>query len=235
MHPKEWGFYKDVAYPLILEKKASLFVVYDEEQPIAITYSYHSDGTILDAITVFDIDYKKFNLGYVNNLKLIEWCLANNIKTLDFSKGYFHYKKRLGNLEYNFEYHIFYDSKSICASLIALFLIKYFELKQVLRDKKVNEKLHRITFWMRNKSNKNKSRLQYEFFNIEQGFKKEELTEVDLKSKNNDFLKPIIFDFLYLNNESFKNLKIHRVINDNTLFIIQIKPNNANSVLRILN
>jgi len=85
MHPVEWEFYKEVAYPLILESKASLFVLYDNETPIAITYNYHSENIVFDAITVFDIDY---------------------IKYLDFSKRYFDYKKRICPIEYNFEYHV---------------------------------------------------------------------------------------------------------------------------------
>ncbi|MGB5668553.1 MAG: GNAT family N-acetyltransferase [Maribacter sp.] len=235
LEKQEWDFYYEVAYPMILEKKAGLFVIYNGSQPIGVTLNYFSEDILFDAITVFDIDYAKFHLGSITIMKLIEWSIQQNIKIFDFSKGYFDYKKRWATKEYDFEYHIYHDPSSISSKAVAILLKNFFRAKQFLRDKKVNEKLHQLTFWLRNKSNKNKSSLQYEFSNVEQGFKKEELTEVDLKSKDNDFLKPIIFDFLYLNNESFKNLKIHRVIDDNSLFIIQRKPNNVNSALRILN
>ena len=221
MHPKEWGFYKDVAYPLILEKKASLFVVYDEEQPIAITYSYHSDGTILDTITVFDIDYKKFNLGYVNNLKLIEWCLKNNIKKLDFSKGYFDYKKRLGNLKYDFEYHIYYDSSSNTSRFLAFLIKTYFDTKSYLRNKKINEKFHRITYWLKNKNSRKKKDLIYEFSNVEKEYRQEEMAKIDINSGESNLLKKIVFDFLYLKNESIKDVQISKVINENAKYLIE--------------
>jgi len=223
MQPKEWRFYKDVAYSLILENKASLFVVYDRELPIAITYNYHTDTSIIDAITVFDIDYSKFNLGYVNNLKLIEWCLENDIKRLDFSKGYFDYKKRLGNLQYNFEYHIFYDANSIVSKSYASLVKKYFELKQYMRDKKLNEKLHKITFWLKNVDVNEEREFTYEFVKIEKDHNWEQLNEIDIDKTNNIALKKIVFDFQYLNKESFKDVKIFDVVDENSIYLLRGK------------
>ena len=94
LNSEEWNFYYEVAYTLILEKKASIYVIYDNNQPIGVTLSYFSEDTLFDAITVFDIDYFKFHLGSVTIMKLIEWCVENHIKILDFSKGYFEYKRR---------------------------------------------------------------------------------------------------------------------------------------------
>ena len=37
LNEKEWNFYYDVAYPLIVEKKAALFVVYDNDKPIGLS------------------------------------------------------------------------------------------------------------------------------------------------------------------------------------------------------
>ena len=53
-------FYRDVALPMILEKKASLFVVYEDSNPIALRLNYFSENTLFHAITTFDIDYSKF-------------------------------------------------------------------------------------------------------------------------------------------------------------------------------
>jgi CelD/BcsL family acetyltransferase involved in cellulose biosynthesis len=91
---KEWSFYHDVAYQLILEKKASLYVIYNNDKPIGVTLCYLSDDKLFDAITVFDIDYFKFHLGTVTIMELIEWCIDNGFKNLDFFKGYFEYKTR---------------------------------------------------------------------------------------------------------------------------------------------
>ena len=62
-----------------------------------------SEDTLFDAITVFDIDYSKFHLGSITIMKLIEWCIENEIKILDFSKGYFEYKRRWCTKIYDFE------------------------------------------------------------------------------------------------------------------------------------
>lgn len=223
MEAKEWSFYKDVAYSLILEKKASLFVLYNGKLPIAITYSYHTDTSLIDAITVFDIDYTKFNLGYVNNLKLIDWCLENNIKQLDFSKGYFDYKKRLGNLEYNFEYHVYYDNSSIISRSYAFLIKKYFELKQYMRDKKINEKLHKITYWLKNLNATKEKEINYKFINLEKEDYQKGLNEIDINESKNASLKKMVFDFQYLNQESFEDVKIFNVVNENSIYLLKGK------------
>lgn len=143
---KEWNFYREVSYPMILEKRASLFVTFDSEKPIGIMLNYMSGKILFGAMTVFDIEYSKFNVGSVNIMKLIEWCMANDFKILDFSKGAFHYKKRWANLEYDFEYHILFDPKALYSKCLAYMLASYFRLKQYLRDKKVNERFHKISF-----------------------------------------------------------------------------------------
>ena len=84
LNSDEWDFYYDVAYPMILEKKASLFVIYHDAKPIGVTLNYLSEEILFDAITVFDIDYAKFHLGSINIMKLIEWCLERNFMALDF-------------------------------------------------------------------------------------------------------------------------------------------------------
>ena len=152
LDPDEWNFYHDVAFPLIIERKASLFVIYDNDKPIAVTLNYLSDDILFAAITVFDIDYAKFNVGSATIMKQIEWCLVNKIKILDFSKGFFDYKERWGNKKYDFEYHIYYDKKSFLSNSLAYSLKTFFLLKQTLRDKHVNEKLHKLTFMLKNKN-----------------------------------------------------------------------------------
>jgi CelD/BcsL family acetyltransferase involved in cellulose biosynthesis len=119
LNVNEWNFYYEVVYPLILEKKASLQVIYDGKKPIGVTLNYFSDTILFDAITVFDIDYSKFHLGSITIMKLIEWSIDNKFKIFDFTKGYFDYKKRWATRQYDFEYHILYDSSSLKAKLIA--------------------------------------------------------------------------------------------------------------------
>lgn len=133
-----WTFYEDLIYPLILEKKASQNVIYDNEQPIAMSINFIDGQTLIVAIRSFDISYHKMNIGNIEVFKLIEWCISNGITTLDFSKGEVDYKKRWSNDVYEFHHHILYDSSSITSSIIGKSMANYFKFKQYLRDKNVN-------------------------------------------------------------------------------------------------
>lgn len=146
LEPQEWAFYKDLVYPLILEKKASLFVIYHENTPIAVSLNYFSKNILFYAITGFDIDFSKYNVGKVHLMELYKWCFEQKIEIFDFSKGYYDYKKRWGDKEYHFENHIFYDSKSISSIVIANFIARFFKLKQFLRDKNINKKLSQLLY-----------------------------------------------------------------------------------------
>ncbi len=156
LRESEWNFYKEVAYPMIEQKKAALFVIYHEDIPISVTLNFLADEILFDAITVFDIDYYKFHLGSVNVRKLIEWCLDNKIKILDFSKGHFDYKLRWANKTYHFDYHLIYNPRSVPARLLALVFKWYFQTKNYLREKKINETYHKLTYRLARKSTSRK-------------------------------------------------------------------------------
>lgn len=142
-----WDFYKDVLFPLINEKKVALFVLYDGAKPIAMSFSFVYDDIFVVALRTFDVSYSsRLAIGNVEIYYLIEWCINNGIKTLDFSKGETEYKERWCDVEYNYEHHVIYDSKSIKAKANALILAKKFAFKQYLRDKKVNALVTRITY-----------------------------------------------------------------------------------------
>lgn len=220
LNPKEWNFYYDVVYPMILEKKASLFIIYDGDIPIGVTLNYFSEGTLFDAITVFDIDYAKFHLGSVTIMKIIEWCLEQEIKIFDFSKGYFDYKTRWANKDYNFEYHIYYDSGSLISRGIAYFISNYFKLKQYLRYKRVNEKFHQVVYKLRSENSTIDKNFKYEFREIPENYKTENLIEIDFNTTSNSNIKLIVFDFLYLNTECISDIKIYKITNKDKTFIL---------------
>lgn len=226
LDPKEWNFYYDVAYPMILEKKASLFVIYEGPTPIGVTLCYFSEDILFDAITVFDIDYEKFHLGSITIMKLMEWSLEKKIKIFDFSKGYFDYKKRWANEEYYFEYHVYHDSNSLKAKIIAWFIFEFFSLKQKLRDKKINEKLHKLRFHLKNNKVGDTIKPTYQFSDLEPDKNTLELIDIDFKQPQYSVLTTVVFDFLYLNNEELKNIRVQQVKNDESLFVISGKTIN---------
>jgi len=221
LDPAEWNFYYDVAYSMILEKKASLFVIYDGDKPIGVTLGYLSEDIFFDAITVFDIDYSKFHLGSINIMKLIEWCKDHKLKVFDFSKGHFDYKKRWATKSYDFEYHIYFDRSSLLSQIIAYSFKSFFSLKQELRRLHINEILHKLAFRLKNKKLQLKEVNKYSLIDDNTPITSHQLKQIDPFAKEYEFLKSAIFDFLYLKQENCKMLDVYLVTNEQNTYIFK--------------
>ena len=141
-----WDFYLDLMHQLILDKKVVFNVIYDGDNPIAMSLNFVYDDIVAIAIRSFNVDYYKYNLGNYEIYKLFDWCIENNIRILDFSKGEVDYKSRWSTHTYDFNYHVIYDSKSIICTLKAKTLINIFAFKQLLRDKGINLLYSKIIF-----------------------------------------------------------------------------------------
>lgn len=220
---EEWDFYYNVSYALIKEKKASLFVVYQGNIPIAITLNYLSENILFHGITVFDVDYSKFHLGKVALKNLFVWCFENNIQYFDFSKGYFDYKTHWSNLSYNFEYHLLYDRSSIPISLLALAIKQYFKLKQYLRDKNLNNTLHRLTYLYKKKHIKSRSIAKFNFYEISKEYKDSELIKINILKKEFKSILKIVNEFLFLYKETLKDLIVLKVLEEESTYIFKGK------------
>ncbi len=220
LDPKEWQFYHEVTYPMLLQGKASLFVIYNRDNPIGVTLNFFSEDILFDAITVFDIDYAKFHLGSITIMELMEWCLENGLKTFDFSKGYFDYKTRWATTTYDFEYHIYYDSKSIRAKSIAFLLKKFFDLKQRLREKNVNEQLHRITYRFKNKTPKPLQNSGYTFAEIGDEEPIVHGEEIALEAPENTNVRLLVFEYLYLNDAHYRDIQMYTSNKSDHYFLI---------------
>jgi CelD/BcsL family acetyltransferase involved in cellulose biosynthesis len=139
-----WDFYKDLIFPMVNESLAAIFVIYDGSEPIALSINFVYGSTFVVAMRTFDVNYSRLGIGNIEVYKLIEWCIDNNVKTLDFSKGESDYKKRWCDSEYYFERHVIYDSNSFRAKTTAKALVGVHNFKQYLRDKKINLLVHKI-------------------------------------------------------------------------------------------
>jgi CelD/BcsL family acetyltransferase involved in cellulose biosynthesis len=224
LDPEEWKFYEEVAYPMILEKKASLFVIYNNNIPVGITLNYFSKNILFDAITVFDIDYEKFHLGSVTIMKLIEWTIENRFRYFDFSKGYYDYKKRWANKEYYFEYHLYHDPNSIRAKFLSYLIINYFSFKNFLREKNLNEAYHKFTYRLkRDKTNSKNNRKKFEYEQLVENYEISRLTKIEYNSDRHAHLKSLIFDFLYLNPEKEKEVGLYKLMDTENYYIIVSK------------
>lgn len=208
LNPKEWVFYEEVAYAMLLENKAALHVVYSNNTPISIRLLYFSDTIIFDAITVFDIDYAKFHIGKVSLMKVLDWSFNSPYQIFDFSKGYFDYKESWSDLKYHFNYLIYYDASSWQASLCAKAYAYYFKFKQYLRDKNINETLHKLPYRFKaSKSNKTNTLQPIDLDNMD--LETLDLTPVDIHKTNTHFLKKHAFDFLFLSSEHINHLQVY--------------------------
>src|SRR5690606_9401311 len=107
-----WERYKNILFPLINEKKASIFVIYNNESPIQISINFHYGKTFFAHIPAYDVDYAPYGLGNTAVYKQLEWCIENNYEYLDMGNGYLEYKKRWCNYQYDLETHIFYKKTS---------------------------------------------------------------------------------------------------------------------------
>lgn len=139
LQPDLWAYYCDLAYNMILEKTASLFVIYNNKKPIGITFNYHFDAVFIEALTVFDIDYYKFNIGHTTIYKLLDWSFNNDVILFDDTHGDFDYKRRWSNNTYKKNHHLLYDSSSLYIRLLGFYIEKkiilsvYLEIKRLLK------------------------------------------------------------------------------------------------------
>lgn len=190
-------YYYDLAYDMICNKEASLYVLYQEDEPIAISLCFLSQSHLFFAITTFDTDFRRYNLGHVLIMNIMDWCYNNNISVFDYSKGTYDYKLRWANESYNFENHILYDSKSLKAIITGNYLYAYFRFKQFLRDLNINKLYSKIKYLIKKKPQiENRKGFVIETLDIKD-FNGSKYNEVSKSSSSYDRVKPIIYDIIY--------------------------------------
>ena len=223
LQPEIWRYYTELAYKMVNDKTASLFVIYANNKPIGVTFSYHFDNVLIEALTVFDIDFYRFNIGHTTILKMLEWSFNNNIRIFDYTQGDFEYKRRWSDRIYDTSFHILYDSKSIKSVLTARFLDSYFILKRIFREKKYNEKYHyyKHKFLPNYKSEKlNLQAFKVVVFNENDTVCKG-LQQIDLQLDTMISQRKALYDYLYMNPEEVTNLKVFK--DHDKLFYVQTK------------
>lgn len=219
LNADKWIFHKDFTYEMLKQNKASLFVIYNEKKPISITLNIHSEDTIINVITVFDTDYYKFSVGKLSNTKIIEWCFENNMKYFDLSKGDFKFKHEWCNVTYNFDYHLFYDSNSLIAKLLAWLTASFFKFKLYLRNHNANSYYRRLLFKIKIKKYNN----NYDKFDVEdydQFTLDNNHVEININDEKYYFIKSFVFSFLFANPEPINNIKVYTNENSKTFNIV---------------
>lgn len=229
---------QDVVYDLILNKKASLFVIYDGNKPISIRINMHKKALSFYILSGFDIDYSKFHLGTVDMLKNIEWCINNGFEVYDLLKGYDYYKKKWATKTHYYYNHIIYNSNSMNLSLIGKnktfkgnIKYKFYNVfKKYHLDTKYKE-FKKAIFGIKNTFIKKEKSFVISDFNSKITNK---LTEIDIeKDGEYTFLKKPIYDFLFINNESINNVTVSNFVGAPNRF--QIKSKTKYKLLEVIN
>ncbi|MFD2823601.1 GNAT family N-acetyltransferase [Lacinutrix iliipiscaria] len=222
-----WDYYYDLIFKMLHEKRALLITICNKNQPIGVSLSFLSDTTMFYAITSFDTDYYRFNLGHTTIIKLFQWCFDNGYTIYDFSKGEYEYKNRWTNQEYTYENHVLYDSKSLVATLVAKFIKAKYELKQYLRDKNVNEQYVKLKFLLKGKKSNTTYNKSYSIVKHAKIQDVNNMQMIDIETEEFSFLKAIVFDELYKTPEAFSGLKIYKTNDlDNSSYYVVGEKNN---------
>jgi CelD/BcsL family acetyltransferase involved in cellulose biosynthesis len=226
LHPRKWAYLKEVVYPMIIKERAAIFIIKSQGKPISINLNYMSDKIMFSALPSMDIDYYKFNIGYVMTTKLFEWCIERGITVYDFSKGDFEYKRRWSSLTYSFDYHILYDSRSFSATIIAQGLIGLYRFKQFLRKYDIHTLYHRMTYYFKPQNwSRRKLPEPITVENVPDSISYQESDQINLMETKYDPIRKAIYDFLYRSGEHVNSVKVYKISNTTGSFLIKTENN----------
>ncbi|MFI1771285.1 GNAT family N-acetyltransferase [Thalassobellus citreus] len=223
---ENWDHYLSKCYNLILNKKASLFVIFNNNQPIKITLNFYYNSIVYSAISSYDISFYKFSLGNIDTYKQLEWCINNKFSIFDLGYGDFNQKKTWCNLIYDFENHVIYLSKYQMIAKIFTFFINFkYKFINYLISKNINTIFTKYKSIFNNKK-KSKKVEQYKTDIISKelvDYKR--LVKVDFYNKEYNFLKENVYDFIYKNNEHIENISTYKFKNKTNSYIIEGEKN----------
>ncbi|KAA5825637.1 GNAT family N-acetyltransferase [Algibacter amylolyticus] len=221
----EWQELLQRTYKLIELKKASLFVIYNNDEPIQINVQYHVKDILIGSIASYNIDYQVFGLGNTGVYKQIEWCISNNYFIYDQGHGDLEYKRRWSNLIYNFKHHVVYSKSDLKSKFKANIEVLKVSTKAFLRKKKAVETLKTIKSKFSRES-QDKTPFVKSFEIIELATITDEIntfTSINWKASEYQFLVKNICDFLYYKFEHFNNIVVLQHNSESDIFIIKGK------------
>lgn len=233
---KKWALYKSSSYQMILDKKASLFVISDGEKPIVIGLGFHCQNIFDSAVTSYDIDYAKYGLGNIAVLKKMEWCFDNGYDIYDMGWGELPYKRLWCNAIEPYECHILYKRNKIEKRIIAYAIVLIMNIKTILRKKKILPLKFKINSILKKKTKRQRSNKsaapEVKLVDLTESISLSKCTEVDLESEEYSFLRKIKFDYQYINSEHTDNLSILKLFDDDNSYIISGKKKTQQIVLQ---
>ena len=214
----DWDYYKSSTYNLIKDKKASLFVIYDDEKPIDICLNYHEHGVFVNHIRAYDIDYSKFRLGYIDIYKQLDWCIENNYKIFDLGSGTLTYKEQWCNVTYEFQNLIVYNKKSLRNIIFGNLMASLYKLKNFLNSKNIisdTEVNKSYNSGVKNDNEDETKHIDFDTMPLEDGKVPNNSIKIDIEHEDYQHLRHAVYDYLYLNFESKKDIVIYKWNNTN--------------------
>lgn len=217
---KRKDFYYEKIKPLILKKRASLFVIYNGNIPIDICLNLHNDNVIFQLIRTYDINYSKYNTGYIDLIKQIDWCISNNIRFITFGYGSYYWKKRWCNYNYPYKFDIFYNKLSLRSRFRYLVQLTNLKLRHYLRERGYIDRFHEIKNSFKEKLKPTKE-LNITIENLDFDEKIDIDATIDINNANHSFLKRYVFDFLFNSNEKEKDIYLYSIKNSSNKYLIK--------------
>ncbi|MFD0842059.1 GNAT family N-acetyltransferase [Flaviramulus multivorans] len=214
--------YQQIVYDMLLRKEASLFVIYDNNNPISIRINMFKGYLAYYILSGYDTDYSKFHLGSIDMLKNIEWCINKRFKVYDLLKGYDYYKSNWATKTHYYYNHIIYSINSIKGYYTSIIQkVKYYAYN-VLKHYNLIQKYKRVKkifYGFKHKSEIKSTLYTFKEINIDDLDKKNKI-DID-KNDSFLFLRRPVYDFLFLNSENKSNITVSELINSQNTFIIQ--------------
>ena len=219
----KWKFIKEDTYQLILEKKASLFVIYDENKPIDICLNYHFQNIVQHLIRSYDIDYSKYGLGQIDIYKQIDWCFLNNFKIFDLMWGELAYKTRWSNEISIFEHHFIFKNDNPLKSLFVKILINLYKISDHIKQKSIYKSLVKAksNFTQNRKGKSEKKDSVIKFETISKMPLKDAITVININNESYKSLRKTVYDFQYIHFENTANIKVFKINSATNSYIIQ--------------
>ncbi|MCL5244803.1 GNAT family N-acetyltransferase [Cellulophaga sp. 20_2_10] len=222
-----WSLFEDNCYDLIHAKKATLFVIYDSNKPISISFNPVLGDVAYGYLRSFDIDYSKFYLGFIDTIWELEWCFLNKIAFFDLLKGSYAYKAKFTNTSYFFQKQIAFNPKSLRSSISAVaqaFKVKsFYTLISFLKLLNIDSVYHNF----RNKKkaaqiNSKKEKSPYSALdNTVAAVSTKNTQEINMNSNEYSFLKKPVYDFLYTSQESINNTTVYKILEEDNAYIVK--------------
>ncbi|WP_276390857.1 GNAT family N-acetyltransferase [Eudoraea chungangensis] len=202
---------------LIKEKKASLYVIYDDQSPISISLSYHYGKVFFYYITSYNIDYSKFSLGNTMIVKQLEWCYENKLSILDMGWGDLDYKRRWCNLNYKNTNDLVLPKKIQLAHFPVFYIFLKKSIIAYLVDKNIHTKFRNLKKLLIGAKTKSPAT---NFNTLYIDNKEKNLNHKPVSLSDYPFIKPYVYRFLYNAMESISDIAILKSNNNENCFYV---------------